>query len=92
MKAAPQLRRLINISRSELALLDDILSRPTYQAHYLDLHGANRTGQFYTSSFTAILDESAPPENSEPYGGYRDIDQYGEYEQWSGAKFDMIEV
>lgn len=48
---------LIDMTRAELAALDDALSASTFQATYLDLHGvATRT--FYCSSFTATLAEA----------------------------------
>ncbi len=43
-------------TQAELAMLDDDLSRPTFNAKYLDLHGI-QTRTFYCSSFSATLDE-----------------------------------
>lgn len=47
--------KLIHMTQDELAQLDEALSRPTFSAVYLDLHGKmQRT--FYTSSFSATLE------------------------------------
>lgn len=46
--------KLVNMPQSELALLDDLLSKPTFRAKYIDLHGVE-TREFYTSSFSATL-------------------------------------
>lgn len=48
--------KLMNMSRSLLAQLDDALSAPTFSAAYLDLHG-KMTRTFYCSSFTATLED-----------------------------------
>lgn len=45
---------LMNMTRAQLAQLDDDLSRSTYPADYFDLHG-KMTRTFYTSSFSATL-------------------------------------
>lgn len=45
---------LMNMTRDQLAQLDDDLSQPTYQAIYFDLHGKMQR-KFYTSSFSANL-------------------------------------
>lgn len=58
--------KLINMTRSELAELDDALSESTFSATYLDLHG-QQTRKFYCSSFSATL-ESACSEDGE-WGG-----------------------
>lgn len=47
---------LINMSRAELAQLDDDLSRNTVSVKYLDLHGV-QTRTFYCSSFSAELSD-----------------------------------
>lgn len=47
---------LMNMTRAELAAVDDILNKPTYTATYLDLHG-RMTRTFYTSSFSATLSD-----------------------------------
>ena len=47
---------LMNMTRAQLATLDDELSRPTFQARYLDLHGS-ATREFYCSSFTASVSD-----------------------------------
>lgn len=46
---------LMNMTREQLAQLDDDLSKPTFAATYLDLHGRD-TRTFYCSSFAATLD------------------------------------
>lgn len=46
--------KMMNMTRTQLAQLDDDLSQPTFQASYLDLHGM-QTREFYCSSFTATL-------------------------------------
>lgn len=43
-------------TQQELAQLDDDLSKATFSARYLDLHGI-QTRTFYCSSFSATLDE-----------------------------------
>lgn len=43
-------------TQSELAQLDADLSKTTFSARYLDLHGI-QTRTFYCSSFSATLDE-----------------------------------
>ena len=47
---------LMNMTRAELAQLDDDTSQPTYEAIVLDLHGKMRK-KFYTSSFSATLSD-----------------------------------
>ena len=47
---------MTNMSRAELAQLDDDLSRNTASVKYLDLHGA-QTRTFYCSSFSAELSD-----------------------------------
>ena len=47
---------LMNMSREELAQLDDDLSESTFSATYLDLHGV-QTREFYCSSFAATLSD-----------------------------------
>lgn len=47
---------MMNMTREELAQLDDDLSKPTYPATFLDLHG-KMTRTFYTSSFSATLSD-----------------------------------
>lgn len=46
---------LMNMTREQLAVLDDALSQTFYTATYLDLHG-KMTKDFYTSSFEAALE------------------------------------
>lgn len=46
--------QLMNMSRAELAALDDDLNEPTFSVTYLDLHG-EATREFYCSSFSADL-------------------------------------
>lgn len=46
--------KLIMIPQSKLAQLDELLSYPTFQATYSDLHGT-QTRTFYTSSFSATM-------------------------------------
>lgn len=46
---------MMNMSRAELAQLDDDLSETTFSATYLDLHGT-QTREFYCSSFSATND------------------------------------
>lgn len=48
--------KMMHMTRSELAQLDDDLSAATFQAKYLDLHGV-MTKTFYCSSFSANCDE-----------------------------------
>lgn len=48
---------LIGMTREQLAALDDELSKATFQATYLDVHGV-LTKTFYCSSFTATLAEA----------------------------------
>ncbi len=48
--------QLMNMTRSELAGLDDALSAATFSATYLDLHGV-MTKTFYCSSFSATLSD-----------------------------------
>lgn len=45
-----------NLTRKQLAALDDDLSPTTFSATYLDIHG-EMTKTFYCSSFTASLEE-----------------------------------
>lgn len=47
---------VMNMSRALLSQLDNDLSVPTFSATYLDLHG-KQTRTFYTSSFSATLQE-----------------------------------
>lgn len=47
---------LVNMSREQLAALDDDLSAETFTATTLDLHG-NSTRTYYCSSFKASLEE-----------------------------------
>lgn len=47
---------MMNMSREQLAQLDDDLGNPTFSATYLDLHG-RQTRTFYCSSFSATLGE-----------------------------------
>lgn len=44
--------KLVHIPQDQLALLDDLLSAPTFRAKYLDIHGV-QTREFYTSSLSA---------------------------------------
>lgn len=46
---------LMNMTREELAQLDDDLSAATFSATIMDLHGV-KTLEFYCSSFSANLD------------------------------------
>lgn len=55
--------KLINMTRQQLAALDDALSEPTFSATYQDLHGT-MTREFYCSSFSATL-ESAYDDDGE---------------------------
>lgn len=57
---------LVNMTRAQLAELDDALSTATFQATYLDLHG-QQTRTFYCSSFGATLEAA-----------YDDEGQWGE--------------
>ena len=45
-----------NLTRAQLAALDNDLSDPTFSATYLDIHG-EMTKNFYCSSFSVSLDE-----------------------------------
>ena len=47
--------KLINMTRAQLAALDDALSETFYTATYMDLHGV-QTRTFYTSEFTSTLE------------------------------------
>lgn len=47
---------MMNMTREQLAQLDDDLSAETFSATYLDLHGV-MTKNFYCSSFSATLAE-----------------------------------
>ena len=47
---------LFNMTRAQLAALDDDLSAATFTATYLDLHGI-MTREFYCTSFQATLSE-----------------------------------
>ena len=47
--------KLIHMTRSQLAALDDALSETFYDATYMDLHGV-QTRRFYTSEFTSTLE------------------------------------
>lgn len=47
--------RLMNMTRAELAQLDDDLSEEFFSAKYLDLHGV-MTKTFYCSSFKATIE------------------------------------
>lgn len=58
--------KLIHMTQTELATLDDALSASTFSATYLDLHG-KQTRTFYCSSFSATL-ESVHSEDGE-WGG-----------------------
>lgn len=58
--------KLVNMTRKELAALDDALSADTFSAAYLDLHG-QQTRTFYCTSFSVTL-ESAYSEDGE-WGG-----------------------
>lgn len=49
---------MMHMTREELAQLDNDLSRETFSAKYLDLHGAS-TRTFYCSSFQATLSNVA---------------------------------
>lgn len=57
---------LMNMTRAQLAQLDDDLSEVTFSATYLDLHG-QQTRTFYCSSFAATLEAA-----------YDDEGQWGE--------------
>lgn len=46
-----------DLTREDLAALDTALSAAIFSATYLDLHGV-QTRNFYTSSFSATLDEA----------------------------------
>ena len=46
--------KLVNMTREDMAQLDDDLSAETFSAKYLDLHGV-KTKTFYCSSFKAQL-------------------------------------
>lgn len=54
---------IMNMSRKQLAQLDDDLSAPTFSATYLDLHG-RQTRTFYCSSFSCTLDELSDSDGS----------------------------
>lgn len=45
---------VMGMTRAQLAQLDDDLSKPTFSATYMDLHG-QMTREFYCSSFNASL-------------------------------------
>lgn len=47
---------LMNMTREQLAQLDDDLSADTFTATYRDLHGT-QTREFYCSSFSATLSD-----------------------------------
>ena len=47
---------MMNMSREQLAQLDQDLSKSTFRVTYLDLHGRS-TRSFYCSSFQATLSE-----------------------------------
>ena len=47
--------KVFNMTREELAQLDDDLSLETVPVDYLDLHG-ERSGEFYCSSFAVEMD------------------------------------
>ena len=47
---------VMNMTRAQLAQLDNDLSAPTFSATYFDLHGL-QTRTFYTSSFSCTLNE-----------------------------------
>lgn len=47
--------KMMNMTRAQLAALDDALSANTVNVTYLDLHGI-QTRTFYCSSFSATLD------------------------------------
>lgn len=48
--------KIVHMTRSQLAQLDDDLSADTFNATYLDLHGV-QTREFYCSSFSATVAE-----------------------------------
>ena len=47
--------KLINMTRAQLAALDDALSETFYEATYMDLHGI-QTRTFYTSEFSSNIE------------------------------------
>lgn len=47
--------KMVNMTREEMAALDDDLSAATFSATYSDLHGT-MTKEFYCSSFSARLE------------------------------------
>lgn len=53
---------LINMTREQLAQLDSDLSKATFSARYLDLHGV-MTKTFYCSSFSAKIEEVSGEES-----------------------------
>lgn len=57
---------MFHMTRSELAQLDDDLSKSTFSATYQDLHGKS-TRTFYCSSFEASLEEVQ--DENEIWGG-----------------------
>lgn len=57
---------LVNMTREQLAQLDDDLSAATFSATYMDLHG-QQTRTFYCSTFGATLEDA-----------YDDEGQWGE--------------
>lgn len=47
---------MMNMTRSQLAQLDDDLSKATFSARYLDMYG-EQTREFYCSSFSASVSD-----------------------------------
>ena len=60
-------------TQSDLAQLDDDLSKETFSARYLDLHGI-QTRTFYCSSFSATLDEVDGEESQWSGGAFNIIE------------------
>ena len=54
---------LMNMTRAQLAQLDQALSAATFTATYLDLHG-RMTREFYCSSFKATLSEATDEDST----------------------------
>lgn len=67
---------VFNMTREQLAQLDDDLSLDTFDATYLDLHGKQMTREFYCSSFKVPLSQILDNES----------------DVWGQATFTLIEV
>lgn len=64
---------LPHATQAELAQLDDDLSRETFSARYLDLHGV-QTRTFYCSSFSVTLDDVSGGESHWSGGAFTVIE------------------